>query len=416
MTPLSPPQIEVLHGLLVDAFKLEDLTQLVRFNLSYRLDTLAPEKKNLSTVVLELIDAVLERGELEALLRGVVRMRPDRPDLTAFVRGVAPEVFAKVDTQGLVGRVAEGLDKLASAAPDTGIWSLIGEFQATFRGVASQAKVLAAYKALHDGLHNLQLRMRSVEAAALAPPPDRGQAVLLAREVINLRNQARRATDLAAGLPTRGLEQLWIDDLVDVADEIGSKEPERIRRAVTVLGRVLQESYRIDGQMASAVAELPLEELITAMGEIVTRLGAGEVATAVTSARDALGAISPRLKGLVTEHNECQWLNKSLAGIESNPGIRPQDKVFGWPRVKTRLLALCQVFAAAAWSVELTSTIAAWEKAAETGNADDSEVAAVQVYAMVGNRFYEVDDDLLKLSDQLTEIGSPITNLLRRVR
>jgi hypothetical protein len=346
-------------------------------------------------------------------------MRPQNQELQDVIRRLAPEAFDPVDTGTLVGNVSQGINKLAGSTIDATVWSLIGEFRASFRGVAVQTKILAGYKALHDGLHNLQLRMPSVEFAAVTFPSDPIQSKLLAREVIYLRDQSRWASEMAAALPTKGLEQLWIDDLRQAADEMGEilkskdKANSRMPHVVTVLRSVLQEMYRIDGQLATTVAELPLESLIEALAQIAGRLTPGEVSNAISSARDALVVIRPQLEALVAIHNEWQWLNKALAGIETNPGRRPEEKVFGWLRARKRLQSLCGVFAATEWSVDLLALIAAWEKAAEAGEDAESDQAAVQLNATVANRFFEADTDLLHFSGQLTEIGGPITNLLR---
>ena len=130
------------------------------------------------------------------------------------------------------------------------------------------------------------------------------------------------------------------------------------------------------------------------------------------SARDALTMLRPQLEGLVVEHGEWQVLNKALAGVEVNPGYRPEEKVNRWPRVKKRLEALCRAFQAAAWAGELLAEIVKWEQATAAGEADRGEVAANEVYASAANRFFDVDQDLLKLCGQLTEIGSPIESLL----
>ena len=129
-------------------------------------------------------------------------------------------------------------------------------------------------------------------------------------------------------------------------------------------------------------------------------------------ARDALTTLRPRLEGLIAEHGEWQVLNKALAGVDANPGYRPEEKVNRWAKVKERLAAICRAFQAAAWSGELMDEVRKWEQAADAGQADQGEVAAGQVYASAANRFFDVDQDLLKLCGQLTEIGNPIETLL----
>ena len=421
MDPLTPQQWERLRDALVETFAREDLAELVRFNLPYRLDAIVNDQQDLKAVVFELIQDLDRKGELETLLRGVVRARPNKVELMALCREIAPGAFESPDTRALVTQVAGGIRALADLKDTPAVWSKVGEFQAIFRAVMVQTGILAAYKSLHDGLHNLQMRLGAIEGASLTFLTVGAQARLLAQQAVYLKGDADRAAAQAARLPTRTQENDWIDELRDAADEIAgsleAKDAARMGQAVGVLRRLLQECYRIDGQMASSAGQLPLGDLITALEAIATQSSRGDgaadaTASRVKSARDALTILRPQLEGLIAEHGEWQVLNKALAGVEVNPGYRPEEKVSRWARVKKRLEALCGAFQAAAWAGELLAGIAKWEQAATAGEADRGEVAANEVYASAANRFFDVDQDLLRLCGQLTEIGSPIESLL----
>src|SRR5438046_2808100 len=83
------------------------------------------------------------------------------------------------------------LRALAQAKDEVAVAGKVGEFRALFGDVQEQTEVLAAYKNLHDGLHNLERRLASIEAAAQLFTTAAAQAKLLAREVVNLREDAR---------------------------------------------------------------------------------------------------------------------------------------------------------------------------------------------------------------------------------
>jgi hypothetical protein len=423
MNALSPDQWQSLRDGLVDAFNRADLAELVRFNLPYRIDLLVDDQRELKKVVLDLMEALNQRGEMESLLRGVVKARPNNQPLIALCRAIAPQVFAPVDTRGLVNQVTVGLQALTDAK-DERVAARIGEFRAIFHAVMLQTGILAAYKSLHDGLHNLQQRIGAIEVAAITFTTINAQARLLAQQVVYLKGDADRAATQAASLPTRAQEEDWIDELRDTAKAIGlgleSKDVAAMGRVVLVLRRLLQECYRIDGQMASSAGQLPLGDLITALDTIGRQWSGGDgaaspAASRVKAACDALTLLRPRLAGLIAEHSEWQVLNKGLAGVETNPGYRPEEKVNRWAKVKDRLTALCGAFRADPWSGELLDEIRIWEEAAANGQADQGEVAASQLYASAANRFFDVDQDLLKLCGQLTDIGSPIEALLSTV-
>jgi hypothetical protein len=421
MIELTPEQWQALRDILAAIFDRAGLAELVRFNFPYRLDVLVDETKPLAAVILDLMEALEQRGELEALLRGAVKARPKSEPLIALCRTVAPQVFTPVDTRGLITQVTVGLEALTDlkAAPE--VWAKVGESQAIFRAVMVQTAILAAYKSLHDGLHNLQMRLGAIEAAAGTFTSVVAQARLLGQQAVYLTGDADRAAAYATSVPTRTQEEDWIDELRDAANEIrlslGARDAARMGRAVVVLRRLLQESYRIDGQMASSASLLRLGDLITALTAIAGKSSekdgaAGPAASQVKAAHGALTTLRPRLEGLIAEHGEWQVLNKALAGVETNPGFRPEEKVNRWARVKERIAGLCRAFQAAPWSGELINEIAKWEEAAAAGQSDQGEVAAGQVYASASNRFFDVDQDLLKLCGQLTDIGNPIEVLL----
>ena len=221
MIQLTPEERQALHDSLVDAFDRDGLFELVRFNLPYRLDALVDPQKALDAVVLDLMEAVDQRGELESLLRGAVRARPKNEPLVALCRTIAPQVFTPVDTRGLISQVTAGLEALTemTAAPE--VWAKVGESQAIFRAVMVETGVLAAYKSLHDGLHNLQMRLGAIEAAAVTFTTANSQARLLAQQAVYLRGDADRAAARAESVPTKSQEDDWIDELRDAASEIG---------------------------------------------------------------------------------------------------------------------------------------------------------------------------------------------------
>ena len=421
MIELTPQQRQALRDGLVDAFDRDGLTELVRFNSSYRLDVLVNDQRRMDKVVFDLMEALDQRGELDSLLRGVVKARPNKPTLVELCRTIDPQVFAPVDTRGLITQVTVGLQALTDMKGGPEVWAKVGESQAIFRVVMIQTRVLAAYKSLHDGLHNLQMRLGAIEAAAGTFRNVVAQARLLAQQVVYLRGDADRAQARAKSVPTKAQEDDWIDELRDAANEIGlsleANDAARMGRAVVVLRRLLQESYRIDGQMASSAAQLRLGDLITALDAIVGQSSGGNgvassTASRVKSARDALTILRPRIEGLIEEHGTWQVLNKALAGVETNPGYRPEEKVNRWAKVRERLTAICGAFQAAAWSGELMDEIRKWEQVAAAGQENQGEVAASQLYASAANRFFDIDQDLLNLCGQLTEIGSPIETLL----
>lgn len=418
-----PPRRERLNGALLDAFRVRDeLERLVRFNLPYRLDHIVGDAAGNESAVFRLVEEAEQNGELLPLLRGAVRANPGNALLAAFCREFAPAALARPDPAELVGPVVGGLTALADALADPDVAAWAGEFRSTFRAVERQSRTLAVYKRLHDELHNLQMRLGPIEDAAGAlaapvPPPRAG--VLLAREVVNLRNQAGRARAAAAGLEhNRAAETDWCDQMEEAAADIDAAVRARdgggAVRATAAVRRLLQEAYRIEGLIAAAAAEMRLGDLIDALAGIDGRwTDAGAAARGrVRAGRDALAALRPELAGMLVEHGEWQFLSKELAGIDVGRGHRPADKVPRWKKVRARLEGLWQSFQTEPWAAELKLQVSRWERAAEEDRVLECEEAAVQVRATEMNRFFEADLELLHLCARLAEIGVPLRTLL----
>lgn len=408
---------EQLHDRLVDAFNRSELEQVVRFHLGSRLEVLVNTEADFSQIVHQLLESQERRGTLLSLIRGVVRARPDREDLIAFCRAIAPEALAETKKANLVHAVTSGLTALSNSQVLAQLGGKAGELRVLFRQIDRQIAVLDRYKRLHDGLHNLQMRISFIEASSAVFTASAVHGKLLRLEAINLREHSRRAAEYAQPLPTRTLELYWIEDLeragTEISEALKEKDAVRMERAVLSLRRVLQETYRIDGQLTSAAGALQLPDLIEALSEIARFFDEEPAATTaqIDCARDALRVLHPELDALVAQHNEWQWLNRELGGVESNPGFRPEDKIPRWPRVKTQLKELCDVFQSSDWSANLLQQIEEWEQAALTNQEELAEQTAVSVYAVAMNRFFDVDLELLDLCDELTEIGVPLQSL-----
>lgn len=408
--------------ILADAFLRPDLEMLVRFNLPHRLDLLVDVAQPLDVVVFKLWEKCDQRGETEALLRGAVKARPGREDLIAFCKEQAPQVFAAADVAALVGQVEGGLYALVEARRDPGLGIEWGKFQTTFRDMQEGISLLARYKKLHDGLHNLQKRMGQIGPAATAFAQKPVSSPLLSREAVALKrdcDRAKKTVEQRPPLPTDRLERLWVDDLTRAAREFESAllapfDGGLLARAMKALGGLLLEAYRIDGQMASEAARLPLSGLIGALTAIHEQLAAaGRPASpaAVLLGRDALSLVRPQVVGRVNEHNEWQWLNKELAGIESNQGHRPTDKVLRWEAVRETLLGLCHTFGSEPWATDLLAGVERWEREAAAGNVAAAEAAAGTVHECAKERFFDVDQELLGLCDRLDYISAPLRAL-----
>src|SRR6266545_1415885 len=155
MNSLTPAEFEELHHALLVAFDDTDLPMLVRFHYPPEVTKIVDWKQPLDADVTQLLSKLQERGDLEPLIRGMVQARPHKQEVVRFCEAHFQEAFQPRAAGELVTRVTGGLSALIGALTDPGVRLTLGRFQADIRTARDRIRILAAYKVLHDSLHNL---------------------------------------------------------------------------------------------------------------------------------------------------------------------------------------------------------------------------------------------------------------------
>jgi len=424
MIQLTKEQREQLHALMLLAFSLAELKILVRLKLGWTLEEEVNVAPAFREVLLSAITVAEKRGETGTLIRAIVQARPQRDDLQTFCRDNFAAELAAQPAAALIGSVTSSIQAVVDVLADPEIRVLVGTFRADFETIQERIRILAGYKELHQVLHTLQKQLPAIRDAIRRSETDPSSRRLLARQVVELESQVASASRSTTGLPTALIEQQWIDDFraavtaATDAQAAGAAGLQRLPAVADELTQLLQDLARIDGQMVVTLAGLPLHKLIQALQEIGAHLANGAAGAQLVGEQlgigvGALSIIRPRLSGLVAEHNEWQRLDRDLAGIESNPGYRPTEKIPRWQRVKERLLALCDACQAEEWAQRISTNIGQWETAA-TGNDNLAcDLAADSLRGRSMNRFFDVDDEVLDLCNRLTELAQPLGTLLK---
>ncbi|UCE62170.1 MAG: hypothetical protein JSU63_10760 [Phycisphaerales bacterium] len=422
MILLSPYQRQQLHAFILDAFDGDDLEVLVGIHLGARLADFVDLHQDQQKIVLDLIEEFEGRGELEALLRGILKARPKRDDIVEFCRTNFAHVLDELAPETLIEDTANALRTVADFLADPQVRQTVGRFQADFRTIEERTRIVSGYKQLHEVLHVLQWQVPAIQDAAERFDTDVNAARLLSRQLLDLRRQVARTRERADGLPTAMMEKMWIDELdqaVKDADKaLKTPDGTAMTSVVSDLRVLLRESARIDGQLAVAVSDLPLGKLLDALGEIDQSRSSdaatkgGSASQQIRDGRDALRLIRPKLAGLVAQHNNWQSLDKELAGIETNPGYRPEDKVPRWRRVKDKLKGLCNAFSGDDWSVKIMSHLSNWEAAAQRNESQTCEIEADSLRTQAMDRFFGVDTEMRDLCENLVKVGRPLKTLL----
>jgi hypothetical protein len=411
------------------AFDHDTLEQMVRFKLGKDLYALVARDKPLHTVAFELIKVAEQEGWTDALVRAAYISRPNNTRVKAFVdqhwpEARVPEEFAQQVQAVKTGLVA--LSAILERLADPGIRLTIGGFSAVFKLTLEKIETLRRYKGLHASLHQLNTKyVPSINVAAKLYRQDPTHFDLLQSYATQLKSEAGRIRLVARSLRSYPAEKEWIDALEDAAAlvlrSLDDTNDVNVQGGIRDLRRVLiDEPPRINGLLCDAAGDLHLEELIQAMrvikGYLAKRPGADNGSLPAADFHIGLRSLlllQPRLAGLVEEHFAWQLLEKEFTAADTRTAVTPEERFPRWADFKKRLLRLCDLAEAKDWSRGLRELIGQLEEAARAGDARQFGRRYNTFHTLASDRFFNVDDELLDLSEQLPTIGQPLDQLLR---
>ncbi|HZN35645.1 MAG TPA: effector-associated domain EAD1-containing protein [Pirellulaceae bacterium] len=435
MPPLTGAQFEELaaalagaDGAAAGAFDKDTLEQLVQFKLGRRLFDFVAEDKPLKTIVFQLIRTAEMEGWTAALIQAVSITRPGHAQVQQFVAAHFPQAAAPLLPAEQVERVKRGLAALATIVErlrDPEIRLIVGRFRADFEITREKVAALAGYKALHDMLHQVEMRyLSSMADAAQLWRQSEAQVQALDRYAGQLLGDCERARQDARVLRNFRQEEDWIDMLVQAArlvqQAVSGGEEAPLASGLNLLrGVLVHNPPRINHVLCEAAGDLRLKQLIEAMQQIEAQLGRTQPAAApddeFAAGLQELQLLQPRLGGLVAEHFEWQWLDREIALAATQPGVTPQARFFRWPDFQRRLLALCGLSPQKEWSQQLCANLTALTEAGSAGDSIQFARRFNKFRTEASVRFFNVDAELRDLSSQLAQVAQPLDQLLRIV-
>jgi hypothetical protein len=396
-----------------------ELQTFLRTELNPELDQVT-SSTDLTRIAFDLVTTAEKGGWGKKLLEAVNKAKPDNASLRDFYNRYAPFYSARAARTGLF--------ELAGQVSNPQVRSTVDRFQGHFRAARANIQVLAAYKALHDRLHNLQVEYydRFLRNASLFLTDVAAFGELEDDEIalVPIPQKLRR---LAEAVSTRQVEEAWIQRLEQAITYLHTAlathtEPP-LRHCIDLLKSLLRfQPPRINGLMVAAAGELPLRELIAAMRSIAPNGGApttgfeDDAATRLRGGLQGLLDLQPRLARLVEEHNQWQQTDNDLvlATSEANPTVASLE--FLWQdNIKPAVLRLCGG-SSEPWANALGRSVAQVETDFGTKDLDAIRSSLARLRHRATLRFHEVDDNLNQLCNQLLVIGGePLDSILRAV-
>jgi hypothetical protein len=327
-------------------------------------------------------------------------------------------------------------DVLADAkqqAPWSGLFRMLGQYpeakaairdsRETIKTITDRTADLRRHKAIHDVLQIIQGNFPLLQAALNETDQKKSRdgiriTALTMRQ--SWRSYSTEANELRDAGKARGLREMeWIDEFSNAltalveADQIVDK-----LAAATIIQKHLRyQPSELNGKIRLILRDLPVDELLNVFQTIIKSMDLKDIAfkTIVSSGPDLLRVHWERLRENVADHNSWQDIDNELSMLEALPGNWESDPRWfqaGWGRALPKTVALCQEHPAEDWSIEMqrhagvvTDHIAnkQWDKVVEHFAVFRSDMS---------NRFSQVDKSLLSGSEQIIQLGNPLSALV----
>jgi hypothetical protein len=425
-------RLEELNLALVAAFDHAVFARMLRFKLGRRLDAIINPAAGLAEVVFRVTNLAEQEGWTDNLIAAAAETVPGNEPLCRFCERFAPAAMKPKSPGELAKEAAAGLFALADRLARPGVREGITLFRGRFETTRQDIKRLAAYKSMHDQLHELQFGYyeRIIrETARLPQDPDSAEE--LGKYEIDLGAMVGRLMGCLADLQYPEVEKKWITRLQRAVESLRKALAEAdVKLSVAHLDDCLSDLDRllclqpalINSRMVNIAGKLQeeLPGLITAMtcipaadgpdvgGRPVDLFGAGLV---------ALRGLQPRLAGAVEEHNHWQQMDNDLRfaadklRYAATSAWDPLELRDLWGDIGPALADVC-AGVVARWADELRTSAGELE-AVLGGNELIPIRKAFDRFRRRGMlRFYDVDKQLNQLCGQLLLIGDPLEKIM----
>lgn len=392
MPTLTGAQVGELKNLLVDAFKLNDLIQVVHIRMNIRLGEIVAISRPFLDVCYDFIEWLEHRNRTKEFLAVV---RAERSSVPEVLRFCDPFLVVTDKNQFTPGPPPD---------PDR-LLTLVVEFRLLFGKAQVWFRRLGSYKALHDVLHKLQfqhmatqLEVHNFRAAPNEALKLRIIADSLEDDLVTRAKQALPSTEFPekSGRWVGKFEQA----VRNLRDALEPPNMVALDRAVAILGTLPNQQADLNGELVSCAKRLETEELVRRVEGILAGLDQ-DSAFNITELRDRLSqfkATCERLAVLTLDHDICQELETYLAQV--NPTEATAATVFNW----TDLFAGVLRIAARRPDDKAASRMVGY---ARKFDAAAEPKAAATEFTLLREQFkrlfYKTDEDLLSVTEQLVE-------------
>lgn len=303
---------------------------------------------------------------------------------------------------------------------DSAVREALLEYRVRIENIIERIERVIAFKAVHDHLHNVQLRCYDrivADSPRLATDDTVADALdIYAYDLLSSIEELRKLDEDEIFASAR---LTWINTLQrayeTLAAGVQARDATKIKQAASLIDRVLAtEPARIDARLFESAEALELEAVSDAVSFVCDRGASGgmdaEKLAPMTEARDVLEQLDENLGTLVRSHNLWQEVDVVIRRIDTNLATDTFELTDSWPELRRSVEALSA--SGAEWAKSLRKD----EQAIDAAIAANDQAAMIRAFRRfrqkAAMRFFQLDRDLKTQCGELGEVGKPLAHLV----
>jgi hypothetical protein len=321
--------------------------------------------------------------------------------------------------------VREGLNILAEAVAIPEIRDAVIAFRTDFEAACEQTYILSSYKDLHDQLHRLEFECyRDIILEVKRFPNDETALEILAEHGLTLQSIIHQLDAIVSQRILITQESVWIQELEQAHTEfqnaLHEENAEHLKQSIRLLSRILAlQPSRINTYLNAAARALRLPSLSAAMANISQHLNSSSLSIDRVSqfrqGLDALDKLETRLMSLVIIHDSWQVIDVELRQLEISLNYGIDDLTTSWFYLRNRVSLICDGDTDS-WSVGFHEDSENLESAIAAAQSSKDVRRYFRLYRRrASERFYQIDQALKRLCDELRTVGEPLASVLRTI-
>ncbi|PSB04969.1 hypothetical protein [Merismopedia glauca] len=322
--------------------------------------------------------------------------------------------------------IRRGFIALATLMSDERVYDLVLLCRSDFKNIYNQIDLLRTYKKLHDILHTIEFHCyRGIVQEARHFPQDLISIDTLIEHKFTLEHNIDRLQDISSQVNFQSSTISCLPQLEEALEKLENaiehSDKDRLQKAIKILNRVLAiHPSQINTTLNVAAKSLYLSNLIKSINSIldnlVTRNLESDKIERLKNSVEALDNLQKYISILIKNHDDWQLIDLNLRLIEATIDRDYLELEQSWIDLKAMIEKQCGN-SEENWAQFLRQDGKSLETAlfVENQNLDRIKRCFRSYRRRASNYFYKVDQDLLRLFEDLRVVDEPLTCIIEMI-